>query len=115
MRAREIPFENKETIKTIKESGFDVDHDYPDEDSALKAIENFWDMPSGTRKMRIAIAEDVKYRLSRRQSYSPIQGQSIPSSSPEWWDEQGFLSEAAGLAFKKAMANGQVRIFSRRR
>jgi hypothetical protein len=44
-----------------------------------------------------------------------IKGQQISSQlSPSWWETEGFLSEEAAVAFKKAESAGQVRIFSRK-
>jgi len=48
--------------------------------------------------------------ISSREESSPI----LEASHQEWWAREGFFSEEAARAFKKAEANGQVRIFSRK-
>jgi len=45
-----------------------------------------------------------------------IKGQPVnPSESSPQWQEEGFLSEQAAIAFKKAKANNQIRILNERR
>lgn len=44
-----------------------------------------------------------------------IKGEDLSShSSPEWWEREGFASEAGAIAFQKAMERGVVRIFNKK-
>jgi hypothetical protein len=61
------------------------------------------------------LSAEARRAFERNSGNIRIKGQKIGSqSSQEWWATEGFLSEAAALAFKKADANGHARIFNRK-
>jgi len=62
------------------------------------------------------VSEAGKDAFSRNVKNIRIKGQPVnPSESSPQWREEGFLSEQAAIAFKKAKANNQIRILNERR